>query len=76
MLDIRFVRDHADEVQENARRKGYDVDIAALLGLDRNKRQLQQQAFAQQQRRMSLLRDYNDTGVSPPGGVQYGYQQF
>jgi hypothetical protein len=36
----------------------------------------QQQAFMQQQRRMSLLRDYNDTGVVPPGGVQYGYQQF
>ena len=44
MLDIRFVRDHANEVQENARRKGYDVNIDELLQIDQSKRQLQQQA--------------------------------
>jgi seryl-tRNA synthetase len=54
MLDIRFVRDHADEVQENARRKGYDVDVAALLGLDRNKRQLQQQADEVREKRNDI----------------------
>jgi seryl-tRNA synthetase len=43
MLDIRFVRDHADEVQENASRKGYDVKISELLKLDQSKRELQQQ---------------------------------
>ena len=40
MLDIRFIRDHADEVQENARRKNYDVNIAALLELDESRREL------------------------------------
>lgn len=34
MLDIRFIREHADEVQENARHKGYDVSIADLLEKD------------------------------------------
>lgn len=44
MLDIRYIRENADAVQENARRKGYDVTIAEVLRLDASKRQLQQQA--------------------------------
>jgi seryl-tRNA synthetase len=44
MLDIRFVREHAKEVQENARRKGYDVNLEEILKWDQTKRQLQQQA--------------------------------
>jgi len=45
MLDIRFIRENAKTVQENARRKGYDdVNIDELLKWDQNKRQLQQQA--------------------------------
>lgn len=44
MLDIRFVREHANEVQQNATNKGYDVNIDELLKLDSTKRQLQQQA--------------------------------
>jgi len=44
MLDIRFVREHADEVQINAKNKGYDVNVEELLKWDSTKRQLQQQA--------------------------------
>jgi seryl-tRNA synthetase len=44
MLDIRFIREHASSVQENARRKGYDVNIDEVLRCDQAKRQLQQQA--------------------------------
>lgn len=44
MLDIRYIRENADAVQDNARRKGYDVTIAEVLRLDASKRQLQQQA--------------------------------
>lgn len=43
MLDIRFIRENPELVQENARRKGYDVSIEELLGFDKIKRQLQQQ---------------------------------
>src|SRR5690349_16687404 len=43
MLDIRFIRENAERVQENARVKGYDVNIEELLRLDQAKRQLQQQ---------------------------------
>jgi seryl-tRNA synthetase len=44
MLDIRYIRENAEQVQENAHRKGYDVNIDELLQLDSVKRQLQQQA--------------------------------
>jgi seryl-tRNA synthetase len=44
MLDIRFVRSHPDEVQANARHKGYDVSIQSVLEWDGTRRQLQQQA--------------------------------
>lgn len=41
MLDIRFIRENPELVQENARRKGYDVAISELLSLDQAKRELQ-----------------------------------
>ena len=44
MLDIRFIRENASKVQENAKRKGYDVSIDELLRWDKTKRQLQQLA--------------------------------
>ena len=44
MLDIRYIRENAAAVQENARRKGYDVNVDDVLRWDKTKRQLQQQA--------------------------------
>ena len=41
MLDIRYIRDNPDRVQEAARQKGYDVDIKTLLSLDEERRDLQ-----------------------------------
>jgi seryl-tRNA synthetase len=43
MLDIRFIRDNADRVQEASKQKGYDVDVSKLLKLDEDRRTLQQQ---------------------------------
>lgn len=42
MLDIRFIRENAERVQEAARQKGYDVSIADLLTADDQRRELQQ----------------------------------
>ncbi len=42
MLDIRFIRENADAVQQNARNKGYDVSIADLLEKDEARRQASQ----------------------------------
>lgn len=40
MLDIQFIRDNAELVAEKAKQKGYAVDIAALLKLDGERREL------------------------------------
>lgn len=40
MLDIRFIRDNAAAVQENALRKNYNVNISELLALDDQRRSL------------------------------------
>lgn len=44
MLDIRFIRENADKVQQNARNRGYNVDIAKLLQVDTDRRSLRQKA--------------------------------
>lgn len=41
MLDIRFIREHADRVREGARLKGFEVDVDALLAVDARRRELQ-----------------------------------
>ena len=51
MLDIRFIREHPDKVQQAARDKGYDVSINELLELDEDRRELQQQVDALRERR-------------------------
>lgn len=61
MLDIRFVREHPEQVQENTRRKGYDVSIDELLRFDDAKRQLQQQVDELREKR-------NDTSSRLKGG--------
>ncbi len=55
MLDIRFIRENADKVQEAAKQKGYkDVDIKKLLELDDNRRLLQQQVDELRTRRNEI----------------------
>lgn len=44
MLDIRFIREHSDEVRESVRRRGLKVDIDGLLELDKKRVSLQQQS--------------------------------
>ncbi len=40
MLDIQFIRDNADLVQEKSKQKNEDVDISKLLSLDNDRRLL------------------------------------
>lgn len=55
MLDIRFIRENAERVQEAARQKGYaHVDIQKLLELDDNRRALQQQVDELRTRRNEI----------------------
>lgn len=43
MLDIKFIRENADLVQQSADAKRYNVNVANVLKVDEKKRQLQQQ---------------------------------
>lgn len=43
MLDIKFIRDNADLVQQSADAKRYKVSVADVLKIDKEKRDLQQQ---------------------------------
>lgn len=40
MLDIKYIREHADEVRQAARNKGMEVDIDSLLELDQKRREI------------------------------------
>lgn len=51
MLDIRYIRENAELVQENARHKNYDVNIEQLLKLDTQRRELSSRADELRERR-------------------------
>lgn len=51
MLDIKFIRDNAEAVQQNARNKNYDVNIDELLKLDGQRRELSQKVDELRERR-------------------------
>lgn len=51
MLDIRFIRENPEKVQQAARDKGYTVLISQLLEVDEERRELQQQVDALRERR-------------------------
>ena len=38
MLDIQFIRDNPEVVKTKSAQKGYDIDVQALLELDRQRR--------------------------------------
>lgn len=40
MLDIQYIRDNAELVQEKSKQKGYEVNISSLLKLDAERREL------------------------------------
>lgn len=54
MLDIRFIRENAERVQESAKQKGYTVNIQELLELDDSRRELQQQVDELRTRRNEI----------------------
>lgn len=51
MIDIRLIREQPDAVAQNAKNKGYDIDITKLVELDSERRALQQQVDELRERR-------------------------
>ena len=54
MLDIKFIRENADLVQKSANDKGYAVDIATMLQLDDERRDLQKQVETLREQRNAI----------------------
>ncbi len=54
MLDIRFIRENPALVQENAKNKGYDVNIDELLRQDETRRSLQSRADELREKRNTI----------------------
>ena len=54
MLDIRFIREHPERVQEAATQKGYTVNIQELLRADESRRELQAKADELRTRRNEI----------------------
>jgi seryl-tRNA synthetase len=67
MLDIRYVRENPDKVQQSAKDKGYDVSISELLKLDDTRRELQQKVDDLREKRN--LNSANMKGGKPEQAV-------
>ena len=61
MLDIRFIRENADLVQKSADAKRYKVNVADVLKVDKDKRELQQRVD-------ELRTQRNDIAAQMKGG--------
>lgn len=61
MLDIQFIRDNPELVEEKAKQKGYQVDISQLLGFDEKRRKLLTSVE-------DLRRERNEIAASQKGG--------
>jgi seryl-tRNA synthetase len=74
MLDIRFIRDNPDKVQQAAHDKGYDVSIAQLLEVDEERRELQQQVDALRERRNANAASMKSGGRPDQATIDEGKQ--
>ncbi len=54
MLDIRYIRENPEAVQQKSQQKGYRVDVSGLLKLDDTRRELQTHVDALRQSRNEL----------------------
>lgn len=63
MLDIRFIRDNVDLVQEAARNKKVDIDIQRLVDVDTQRRHLMTEIERVNQRRKELAKAHSKTTI-------------
>lgn len=61
MLDIKFIASNADAIKENCKVRGHDVDVDAILQLDGERREIQQQFEAIRQESKSLAKQWKDS---------------
>lgn len=63
MLDLRYIREHADEVREGARKKRIPIELDKLLALDEESRKL---TFRADEIRAEINRRSKEIGKLPP----------
>ena len=73
MLDIRFIRENPDRVQDAAAQKGYTVNIAELLSADESRRSVQQKVDALREKRNEIAAQMKG-GKPEPALVEQGRQ--
>lgn len=61
MLDIQFIRDNSELVQDKSNQKGYKVDVSRLLALDEQRRHLLSQIEQIRQERNALADSTKDS---------------
>jgi seryl-tRNA synthetase len=71
MLDIKFIRENSDLVQEKAKQKGYEVDVEQLLGFDKERSELLQQVESLRRERNELA-EKGKSGPPPEEDIKKG----
>jgi seryl-tRNA synthetase len=71
MLDIKYIRENPETVQEKARQKGYSVDVSSLLKLDDDRRELQTKTEEIRAKR-NILADEVKKGKPTPEQIEQG----
>lgn len=66
MIDIRLVRENPEAVAQNAKNKGYDIDVNKLVALDDERRTYQQQVDELRERRNQNSSKMKSTGGGKP----------
>ena len=56
MLDIKYIREHAQEVQKASKDKKVEVDIAHILEIDKKRQELQKSLQSLQEKRNSFAK--------------------
>lgn len=72
MLDIRFIRENPERVQEAAAQKGYKVNIAELLSADESRRELQAKADELRTKRNEISAQMKGGGKPAPEIIEQG----
>ncbi len=74
MIDIRLVREDPDLVAQNAKNKGYDIDVNKLVALDDERRTLQQQVDELREKRNQNAAKMKSGGKPDQATIDEGKQ--
>lgn len=72
MLDIQFIRDNAELVQEKSKQKGYDVNVAELIRADEERRGVMSQLEQVRAWRNKHAKTLGKNGPTSPENIEKG----